>query len=109
VARSFVGKSDEIAQQVSTRAAEMTRVLDSNSSTLLSALSGKSKEFSTEVIKATDHAVKSIEAQGFNFTRTMMDNSEQIARLVNEATQTATTTVNRSLTDLQNTTKSAIE
>jgi hypothetical protein len=109
VAKNFVGKADEISQQVSGRAQEMTKILDANSSTLLSALSGKSKEFSTEVIKATDHAVKSIEAQGFTFTRTMMDNSEQIARLVSEATQTATTTVNRSLKDLQDNTKAAIE
>ena len=61
------------------------------------------------MIKATDHAVKAIEAQGFTFTRTMMDNSEQIARLVNEASQTATTTVNRTLKELQDTTKTAIE
>jgi hypothetical protein len=87
----------------------MTRILDANSSTLLSALSGKRKEFSSEVIKATDHAVKAIEAQGFTFTRTMMDNSEQIARLVSEATQTATGTVNKTLKDLQDTAKTAIE
>jgi hypothetical protein len=109
VARNFVGKADEIHQQVSQRAAEMTRILDQNSSTLLTALSAKSKEFSTEVNKATDHAVKSIEAQGFTFTRTMMDNSEQIARLVNEASQTATTTVNQTLKELQDSTKNAIE
>ena len=87
----------------------MTKILDANSSTLLTALSAKSKEFSGEVIKATDHAVKSIEAQGFTFTRTMMDNSEQIARLVNEASQNATTTVNRTLKELQDSTKAAIE
>ena len=60
-------------------------------------------------MKATDHAVKSIEGQGFTFTRTMMDNSEQIARLVNEASQNATTTVNRTLKELQDSTKVAIE
>ena len=87
----------------------MAKILDSNSSTLLTALSSKSKEFSSEVIKATDHAVKSIEAQGFTFTRTMMDNSEQIARMVNEASQNATTTVNRTLKELQESTKAAIE
>ncbi|MBN8934767.1 MAG: hypothetical protein J0I13_00330, partial [Rhizobiales bacterium] len=109
VARNFVGKADEISQQVGARAAEMTQILDSNSSTLLSALSGKSKEFSSEVIKATDHAVKLIEAQGFTFTRTMMDNSEQIARLVNEASQTATVTVNQTLKELQESSTAAIE
>jgi hypothetical protein len=109
VARNFVGRADEISQQLSARGAEMTKILDSNSSTLLGALGAKSKEFSAEVIKATDHAVKSIEAQGFTFTRTMMDNSEQIARLVNEASQNATTTVNRTLKELQDSTKTAIE
>ena len=105
VARTFVGKAEEINHAVSQRAAEMTKVLDANSSTLLSALAARSKEFSSEVIKATDNAVKSIEGQGFTFTRTMMDNSEQIARLVNEASVTATTTINRTLKELQDTTQ----
>src|SRR5213078_1258901 len=89
VARSFVGKADEIASQVSARAGEMTRILDQNSSTLLGALGAKSKEFSFEIGKATDQAVKAIEAQGFTYTRTMMDNSDQIARLINEASLSA--------------------
>ena len=45
----------------------------------------KSQEFSSEVSRVTDHAVKAIEAKGFTFTQTMMDNSEHIARLINEA------------------------
>ena len=87
----------------------MTKILDTNSSTLLTALGTRSKEFSAEEMKATDHAVKSIEAQGFTFTRTMMDNSEQISRLVNEASQNATSTINRTLKEMQDSTKSAIE
>jgi len=53
VARNFVGQGrrDQPAGQRPRQ--EMTRILDANSSTLLAALSGKSKEFSTEVIKAT--------------------------------------------------------
>ena len=109
VARSFVGKADEISSQVSARANEMTRILDQNSSTLLAALSIKSKEFSVEVSKATDQAAKSIEAQGFTFARTMMDNSDQIARQINEASQVATTAVNSTLVTLQESTKTAIE
>ena len=109
VARNFVGRADEISQQLSARGAEMTKILDTNSSTLLTALTTRSKEFSSEVMKATDHAVKSIEAQGFTFTRTMMDNSEQISRLVNEASQNAATTINSTLKEMQESTKSAIE
>ena len=90
VARNFVGKADEITTAVSARSAEMTRILDEKSSTLISALGGKSQEFANEVSRVTDHAVKAIEAKGFTFTQTMMDNSEQIARLINEASETAT-------------------
>jgi hypothetical protein len=50
--------------------------------------------------RVTDHAVKAIEAKGFNFTQTMMDNSEQIARLINEASASATGAVNQSLQHL---------
>ena len=68
----------------------MTRILDEKSSVLLIALTGKSQEFASEVSRVTEHAVKAIEAKGFTFTQTMMDNSEQIARLINEASETAT-------------------
>src|SRR5262249_4443567 len=54
-----------------------------------------------EVNRITDHAVQTIEAKGFAFTRTMMDNSNQIARQINEASDAATGAVSRSLQDLQ--------
>jgi Apolipoprotein A1/A4/E domain len=109
VARDFLEKANVISQQVGERAAEMTQILDSSSGTLLSALGGKSKEFSEEVGKATDQAVKSIEAHGFTFSRTLMDNSEHLARVINEAGNTATGSVNRTLKEMQDTAQSAIE
>ncbi len=78
----------------------MTRILDEKSSTLISALTGKSQEFANEVSRVTDHAVKAIEAKGFTFTQTMMDNSEQIARLINEASETATGSLSRSIKEM---------
>ena len=79
----------------------MTRLLDEKSNTLLSALSGKGLEFAGEVSRVTDHAVKSIEAKSFVFTQTMMDNSEEIARLINDASQAATSAMSRTLGQLQ--------
>jgi hypothetical protein len=131
VARNVSGRADEITAAVSTRVGEMTRLLDEKSNGLLAALSGKGQEFAGEVSRITDQAVKSIEAKSFVFTQTMMDNSEEIARLINDASQTATVamtrtlgqlqegaqsvsdaakhTVTRTLEDLQSATKSAIE
>ena len=45
--------------------------------------------------------MKSIEAKSFVFTQTMMDNSEEIARLINEASQNATSAMTRTLGQLQ--------
>ena len=101
VARTFVGKADEISTAVSQRAADMTKIVDEKSSGLLVALTAKSQEFASEVSRVTDHAVKAIEARGFHFTQTMMDNSEQIARLINEASETGTGNVSRALKELE--------
>ena len=102
VARNFVGKADEIATAVSQRSAEMTRILDEKSSVLLTALSPpRARSSPARSSRVTDHAVKAIEAKGFTFTQTMMDNSEHIARLINEATESGTGAIARSLKELQ--------
>ena len=98
---------------------------------LIAALSNKGHEFAGEIGRATEQAVKAIESKSFLFTQTMMDNSGEIARLINNSSQTATgamtrtlgqlqegaqgvteaakTTVKRALDELQTATKSAIE
>ncbi len=94
VARNFVGKAEEITTAVDPlgRAdAHPRRQVER----LLAALSGKSQEFASEVSRVTEHAVKAIEAKGFTFTQTMMDNSEHIARLINEASENATNALSR--------------
>jgi hypothetical protein len=101
VSRNVMGRADEFAATVSQRVGEMARLLDDRSNGLLTALSGKSQEFAGEVSRITDQAVKSIEAKSFVFTQTMLDNSEQIARLINEASETATIAMTRTLGELQ--------
>jgi len=101
VARNVSGRADEITAAVSQRVGEMTQLLDEKSNVLLVALSGKGQEFAGEVSRITGQAVKSIEAKSFVFTQTMMDNSEEIARLINDASQTATAAMTRTLGQLQ--------
>ncbi len=109
MARNVAGRADEITATVSQRVGEMTQLLDEKSNTLVVALSGKGQEFAGEVSRITDQAVKSIEAKGFAFTQTMMDNSEEIARLINEASQNATTAMTRTLGQLQEGTQGVSE
>ena len=76
---------------------------------LITALSGKGQEFAGEVSRITDQAVKSIEAKSFVFTQTMMDNSEEIARLINDSSQNATSAMTRTLGQLQQGTQSVTD
>ena len=101
VARNVAGRAEEITATVTQRVGDMTRLLDEKSNGLLAAISGKGQELTGEVSRITDQAVKSIEAKSFVFTQTMMDNSEEIARLINDASQTATAAMTRSLGQLQ--------
>ena len=87
----------------------MTQLLDEKSNTFLAALTGKGQDFASEVDRITDQAVKSIEAKGFVFTQTMMENSEGIARLINDASQTATGAMTRTLGQLQEGSQSVAE
>ena len=109
VARNIVGRADDIHAAVSQRVGEMTRALDEKSNELLTALSGRGEQFAGDVTRITDQAVKAIEARGFVFTQTMMDNSEEIARLINDASQTATTAVTRTLGQFQEGTEGVAE
>jgi hypothetical protein len=109
VARGFVEKADEIANTVAQRTNEMTTVLNDKSGGVLAAITEKGEQFAKDVTKATDDAMKSIEDKGFTFTRTMMDNSAEISRMINSAGEAASNTVNRTLTDLNETTQKAIE
>ena len=101
VARSLVGKTNEIHSAMTQRVDEMARLLDQNSNGLIAALTSKGEAFAGEVERITDQTVKSIDAKGFIFTQTMMDKSEEIARLINDASLNATGAITRTLGQMQ--------
>jgi len=101
VSRNIVGKANEINSAISARVDDMTRTLDEKSNGLLIALTNKGQEFAGEVSRVTDQAVKAIDAKGYVFTQTLVDKSEGIARQINDASQNATSAVTRTLGQMQ--------
>jgi len=101
VSRNLVGKANEINTAMTQRVDDMTRVLDQNANGLLLALTNKGEEFAGQVGRATDEAVKAIDSKGFVFTQTMMDKSQDIAKLINDASLTATASITRTLGQMQ--------
>ena len=101
VARNLVGKANEIHTAMTQRVDDMTRVLDQNSNGLIEALASKGEALSAEVSRITEHTVKSIDTRGFVFTKTMMEKSEEIARLINDASLNATSSITHTLGQMQ--------
>ncbi len=101
VSRSIVGKANEINSAMTQRVEDMTRLLDDKSNTLVESLGAKGEHFAGEIGRITDLAVKTIDSRGFIFTQSMMDKSEEIARLINDASLTATTSITRTLSQMQ--------
>jgi hypothetical protein len=101
VSRNIVGKANEINSAMTQRVEDMTRLLDEKSSGLLLALTNKGEHFAGEVGRVTDQAVQAIDAKGLVFTQTMLDKSGEIARLINDTSQTTTAAMTRTLGQMQ--------
>ena len=104
----LIHNASDIEQKLLAVSTEITRTLAADSSPLLTALTAKAHEFSGEIDRTTQDAVKSIEAKGFDFTRTMLDNSGTLARMINEAGENASRKVNDTLGSLQDIANTAI-
>ena len=104
----LIHNASDIEQKLLAVSTEITRTLAADSNPLLTALTTKAHEFSGEIDRTTQDAVKSIEAKGFDFTRTMLDNSGTLARMINEAGENASRKVNDTLGSLQDIANTAI-
>ncbi len=109
VVRSMAAKAEELNTSINQRALELAHILDEKSGNFLIALGGRGQQFATDVDRVTKEAVQSIETKGLSFTKTMLDNSQDIARIINDAASTASASVTRSLENLQAGAKTATE
>src|SRR6185312_14475466 len=73
------------------------------------ALGTKSEELAAVIGNATEVALTSIEGRGGAFTLAMMNNSADLARQINTASEIATGAVNKALKDIEQTSRAAID
>jgi hypothetical protein len=109
IASSFIGKAEEIANEVGERTREMSGILSDSSGGVLDAITVKGQQFAHDVGAATEQAIRSIDERGFGFTRSMLDNSAEITRMINSAGEAASNQVNRTFSDLHQAAQKAIE
>src|SRR5205814_9000175 len=102
-------RTDEIASAVRERTEQLTQLLDEKRGLLVDAVGAKSDQLVANIGRATEDAVKGIENKGFVFTQAMMNNSNDLARMINTAGEVATSAINKSLKDIELSTLNAIE
>ena len=106
---TLTGKADEIAAVIRERTEQLTQMLDDKRAPLVQAVGSKSDQLIVDIGRATEDAVRSIEGKGFAFTQAMMNNSNDLARMINTAGEVAAGAVNKSLKDIEVSTRGAIE
>ena len=108
MSRAFVGKADEITTSIRQRSSELTHLLDEKGSGLLNAITTKGGQFSAEIERVAEDVAKAIDVKAFAFAQSMMDNSNELARIINDASASAAVMVSRTLKELQDSTTGSV-
>ncbi len=103
------GSVDAITDGLREQAERLSQMIDGNRGTLVEAIGSKAAEVASVIGSATDEALKSIEGQGGAFTVAMMNNSADLARQINTASEVAIGAVNKSLKDIEESSRAAID
>ncbi|MES2168423.1 MAG: methyl-accepting chemotaxis protein, partial [Pseudomonadota bacterium] len=103
------GKVEAITDGVREQTEQLSQLVDSRRGALIEALGSKAAEISSTIGSAADSALKSIENHGGAFTVAMMNNSSDLARQINTASEIAIGAVSKSLKDIDQTSRAAID
>ena len=106
---AMTGKTDEIVSYVQQQTDRLSQTIDGKRGTLVEAIGAKTSQLTVEIDRVTSDALKSIETRGQAFSQSMMGNGNDVARTITSAGELATSALNRSLKDLEQSSRAAIE
>ena len=106
---AMTGKTDEIVTYVQQQTDRLSQAIDSKRGALVEAIGAKTSLLTSEVDRVTAEALRSIETRGKGFSQAMLGNSTEVARNITSAGELATSTINKSLKDLELSSRNAID
>ena len=106
---AMTGKTDEIVSYVQQQTERLSQVIDSKRGALVEAIGTKTSQLTSEVDRVTADALRAIETRAQGFSQTMLGNSTEVARNITSAGELATSSVNKSLKDLELSSRNAID
>jgi len=106
---TMTGKTDEIVTYVQQQTDRLAQIVDSRRGSLVEALSTRTTQLTTDIDRVTGDALKSIETRGQAFSQSMATHGSEVARTITTAGDLATGAVAKSLKDLEQASRSAID
>ena len=106
---TMTGKTDEIVNYVQQQTDRLSQMIDGKRGTLVEAIGAKTNQLTVDIDRVTSDALKSIETRGQTFSQSMLSNGSDVARTITSAGEMATGAVNKSLKDLEQSSRAAID
>ena len=103
------GKTDEIVSYVRQQTDRLSQAIDGKRGVLVEAIDTKSGELTAEIERVTAEAMRSIESRAQGFSQALAGNSTEVVRNITSAGDLATSTINKSLKDLELASRNAID
>src|SRR6202030_3254117 len=106
---TMTGKTEDIVTYVQQQTDRLAQIIDSKRGTLVEALGARTNQLTVDIDRVTTDALKSIETRGQAFSQSLVTNGTDVARTITSAGELATSAVNKSLKDLEQSSRAAID
>jgi hypothetical protein len=103
------GKTDEIVSYVQQQTDRLAQMIDGKRGILVDAIGAKTSQLTLDIDRVTSDALKSIETRSQSFSHSLTNNGSDVARTITSAGELATGAINKSLKDLEQSSRAAIE
>jgi hypothetical protein len=106
---AMTGKTDEIVSYVQQQTERLSQMIDGRRGALVEALGAKANLLTADIDRATSEALRSIETRGQTFSQGILGNGNEVARSIISAGELATNSVSKSLKELEQSSRTAID
>jgi hypothetical protein len=103
------GKAEEIVNYVQQQTDRIAQAIDGKRGSLVEAIGAKTNQLAADIDRVTSEALKSIETRGHTFSQSMLGNGTEVARTITSAGELATSAVSKSLKELEQSSRAAID
>jgi hypothetical protein len=106
---AMTGKTDEIVSYVQQQTERLSQMIDDKRGTLVEAIGAKSNQLTADIDRVTSEALKTIDSRGQTFSQSLQSSGSDVARTITSAGELATGAVGRSLKELEQASRTAID